>query len=323
MSITFNEVIEHELLTKNKIKYLNKKCYCGSDLVFSDDLRVMKCTNKNCIYSKLARFKLFCNMNKINISDKDLINLISKLKLISPYQMLILDTAYDNNLITKDDVANIESIIKYTKQITSKTYELYEVIRLSCIESIYEIAETLFNGYNSVEEAYNDIETNRVSFVNTRLGIKNKETTAMSVFILDRLLEYKDELIFGETLFNINKHLDRVVIVVNDNVDKFINKKDFVSYISNRYNKTVLLTSNISENTDILIKNFKSSSNKIRAAKIINNNYVAKCVNEEIMMLSDVGKPSRSSYKAIGDKILIDSEDNVINKLDKFYLKTE
>ena len=40
-------------------------------------------------------------------------------------------------------------------------------------------------------------------------------------------------------------------------------------------------------------------------------------------MLSDVGKPSRSSYKAIGDKILIDSEDNVINKLDKFYLKTE
>jgi len=319
MGITLKDVKEYNLIDKDKIKFIGTACKCGSDIVFSDSLRSLICTNRNCEYSKLHRFKLFCKELNLSISDNELLNIIKTLNLISPYQLLIIDTAVKSNMITNKDIKDLDSVIEKIAKIKKATYKLSYVVKLSFIHSLSDVAEKVFYGYNSLDEAYSDIESGRVAFLNERLGIYNTNNATLSVDIFKLLLDNKDELIFGESLFNIETNTESLRIVIGGKSTRFINNDDLVNFLRARYKKNIVLSNRVCEHTDILIQNFNTSDNKLKIAKVINNNYVAKCINNGIMQLDDVGKQTKSSYKPIGSKILIGTESEIIDKLDKFY----
>src|SRR5699024_10138515 len=83
--------------------------------------------------------------------------------------------------------------------------QLWEVVRLAGVPSIETIAYKIFNGYENLTEAYNDIEKNQVPFIAERLGLKNADGSVMAVNIYNTLLQYKDEILFGETHFTVYK----------------------------------------------------------------------------------------------------------------------
>lgn len=317
MSISITEAENNKLMSSRAISILPKKCLCGSELSFSDSLKKLQCSNTNCKAAILYRCNTFCKKTDLNITESELIGLIEKLSLITPYQLLQLDAVYKENLINKLDIQDIENVIQKLNNIKSSEYFMYQIIELSGIEEINNIAKKLFYGFNSVDEIFEEIEASRVIFFNERLGIRSSDSTIISVEIYNKVMSIQEELIFAETQFKVKKHRNVLKVVFADNnIGKFINKAELLEYLENRYEYTFLHTSNICNSTDILIKNGGVSSTKARIARTINEKHIAEQINNGSISLNDIGKFEEGKLKPIGSIIYIDTLEHILDRLD-------
>lgn len=317
MSISITEAENNKLISSKAISILPKKCLCGNELSFSDSLRKLQCANTNCKATMLHRCKVFCEKTELNITESELIRLIEKLSLITPYQLLQLDAVYNENLIDNSDIQNIESLIQKLNIIKNNEYFMYQIIELSGIEEIASIAKKLFYGFNSIDEIFEEIETSRVIFFNERLGIRSSDSTIISVEIYNKVMDIQEELIFAETQFKVKEHKNILrVVFADNNIGNFINKAELIEYLEDRYNYTILHVSNICNKTDILIKNGGISSTKARIARTINEKYIAEQINSGKISLNDIGTFEKGVLKPVGSIVYIDTLEHILDRLD-------
>lgn len=318
MSITFTDALDNNLISDNIIKMLPRKCKCGADYVFNDSLKEIQCTNKDCSESIVNRCRTFVNKTGISVSEEGLRTLITKFKMITPFQLMMLDEVYSSGLVTSNDVSNIDDIVQNIKNIKQNELLIYEIVKLCCIENISNTAERIFGGFESVSDAYDEIEAGQISFINERLGIKSSDSSIFSFEIFNELIDIKEELLFAETQFNVKKIQKKSLrIAFADNILPFVNKMELIDMLNYRFNYNFIHVVVISENTDILVKNDADGNSKTRSARLINDKFVADEMNNNRISLSDINKLVDGELKPVGCKVYVDTLDNIIDRLSK------
>lgn len=318
MSIYLNEALENEIVSSSLADIIPRHCKCGKEIVFSDSFRKAKCKSDKCAYSIINRI---CTLNDklgIGLIEEDIDKLAIKLKLSTPYQILMLDEAYKSNIIKSSDIHNIDSVIQNIENVKKNKYFVKDIVNICGIETLMKVSSSIFGGFNTVEEAYNEIERGQVSFISERLGISNQDSSILSVEIYKIINDIKDEILFGETQLNIvNEYEYRLNIAFADNVVPYINKRDYVQYINSISKYKFNHVCSISDDVDILIRNASGNSNKSRAARIINDKFVAESMNSGSLSLNDINRIDEKQLKPIGCKIYICGTDELVNRLHK------
>lgn len=307
MGITYNEVIENELINKDVISKIPRVCECGSNIEFSENLKQAYCSNNQCFYKtayKIVKVAKYLGLESITTTDA--IAICKKYKLKSPFQLVMLDEIDFKDTKIKGDILRLKE----------KTFSLATLARLIMDEDIEKVAEKLFYGYNSVDEFYSDIDEFQLPLISERLGIETMEATALSVRIYNKLNEIREEMYFGETQLKIEKDTrKRLNIVIVGRMNKFVNNGEFIHLLRKKYSKyRLILMNTVTNTTDIVICDRDKSSNKIMIANKINEESVAKNIKIGALKIEDAGKESSGVYP-LGYRIWISESDKIINKL--------
>ena len=316
MGVTFDEAIDNKLITEYTLKLLPSKCRCGANIEFNDSIRNMRCTNDNCIYKIIDRLHNFCTYNNININNSELLNIAKTLNIITPYQLLMLDEAYEHKLISSDIVTDIDNLLCDIAKLKNRPIYLYEMIAMCGLTSITNVAEQLFNGFDTVDDAFNEIEQGQLTFINERLGVKDIDNSIFSMDIYKDLVSLKEEFVFAETQLKIIKYPRVIKIAFCDNVLPFYNKRELIKYLDSKFKVKFNHVVCINDTVDILVKSFDSNNTKTRLANAINDKYRADMINSGKLEIQDLDKFNDTELKPVGKKIYIDNLDNLLNRLE-------
>jgi hypothetical protein len=317
MSISVREVLDNELMSEGTLRGIPTRCKCGAPMVFNDSLRNIQCSNKKCKYKLVSRIKRFAKITNINIDDSIALELIQYLGIVTPYQILMIDQVVEANKQSVRNIHNILEIANGIKKYKSTKHKIYEVAALCGISTIENIAKQLFEGFNSLDDVYNELDKCQVSYISDRLGIHNNDCAQFSVDIYNKLIELKDEMMFGEAQLEIDEYPNKMDIVITDNVLPFINKSEYIEFLNSKYNICFNMTTSVSDNTDILISNSTPASNKMHSATVINNRYVANEMNQNKLNLSDINKKVDGELKPLGVKVLICTSNELETRLNE------
>lgn len=322
MGISFNEVIENRLLSKEVINCIPEVCECGAEIHFTDSLRQIYCSNQRCVYKIAARLESMAKAMKVDgFGESSCQTICRTFKLISPYQVFLLEKAVESGKTC--DVPAFEKKVAAICDRSVRKVSLWEVVRLAGIPSIETTAYKIFDGYNSIAEAYNDIEAGQVPFIAEKLGLKNADSGVMAVNIYNTLINYKDELIFGETQFDIYKPTgETIYIAITGGVYGFRNKSEFIKYINDRYSGKInaMLMGSVTSSIDILIADGDTTSNKYKTAIKINEKYVENGLKSKQFSKDEIGKfADDTDLHPIGEKIFVTNSRDVLQRLDERY----
>ncbi len=270
MGISIKDVVEHGLLSQAVIECIPHTCeVCGSDIEFTDSLKQIYCPNRFCSLKIAARLESMAKAMKADGWGESTCREVCRYyKMKSPYQVFLLE----NKVAHGDGCPTVSAFDKKVYSIcdqNKRKVKLWEVVKLAGIPSIETIAYKIFDGYDSLKEAYEDIESLQVPFIAEKLGLKNADTGVLAVNVYNTLMEYRDELYFGETQFKIYKPTgETMYIAITGGVNGFANKSEFIRFINNRYNGKInaMLMNSVTHQVHALVADGDTSSNKYRTA---------------------------------------------------------
>lgn len=312
MSINYEEVENNELLDNSILKFIPKKCECGSKIHFTENLRMAYCSNDTCmckIENRVYRAAKILGMKSIGVQEAKA--LTREFEMISPFQLIMIDDEIDRTSI--DNKINIKKDIM---RIKCTSYKIYDIVRLIMIDDIEKVAYKIFAGYSSIADAYKDIDRYQVALVAERLCIKSDVSIPLAVNIYNKLQYYKDELMFSETKFNVKKEVGETYrIAIADRVNDYINNAEFIDYLrsvsTGKYN--FILVPSVDNETDILIYDKDSLDSKWYNATKINDRYTANQIESGKIELSSVGKSD--GLRKIGCKVNIIKSKELITEI--------
>ena len=328
MGITLQEVIENELVSQAVLDVIPHTCECGSPIAFTDSLRQIYCTNPRCYYKVAARLEAMAKKLRgpngeccEGWGESTCVEVCKTFKMTSPYQVFLLKKYVDNG-----GTCNVPAFEKKVNSICNpelRKVELWKIVELAGIPSVESIAYKIFGGYHSFEEAYIDIEEGQVPFIANKLGLKNSETGVMAVNVYNTLLEYKNEIIFGETQFDVYEPTGQTIYVcITGGVSGFRNKSEFIQHINKRYNGRVnaMLMNSVTTSVDILIADGDTGSNKYKTATRLNAKHIEKLLKDGTISENEIGtlKNPKDMHR-VGELIYIGNSTNVIELLDRVF----
>ena len=323
MGFTYKEVAENGLLSEEVLACIPEKCECGADIEFTGTLRQIYCSGPRCLYKIAARLEAMAKAMKVDgWGESTCITVCREFGLKSPYQVFLLEKEIEKGRTSS--VAAFDKKVAAICDREKRKVELWEVVRLGGIPGIETTAYKIFDGYDSIKEAYEDIEKGQVPFIAERLGIKNSEASVMAMRVYNTLMEYRMELEFAETQFDIYKPTGRTIrIAITGGVDGFRNKSEYIKYINNRYNGNInaMLMSSVTQQVDVLVADGGTSSNKYKTALRVNERYIEKGLRTGQFTEDEIGvlKDKRDLHR-IGEKILITDSTSLIHKLDDMFI---
>lgn len=322
MGISLAEVIENELVSADVLEYIPKTCECGAPIEFTESLRQIYCSNPRCTYKIAARLEAMAKAMKADgWGESTCVQVCKEFKLISPYQVFLLP-----NAIAGGATSSVSAFEKKVNSICNpelRRVELWEVVKLAGIPSIATIAYKIFNGYNSIAEAFVDIENGQVPFIANKLGLKRSETTVMAVSVYNTLMEYKDELLFGEKQFEIYKPTgETLYMAITGGVNGFRNKSEFISYINTKYEGKInaMLMNSVTSQVEILVADGDTNSNKFKTATRLNMKHVDSLLKSGKYTHADLEEfRNPKDLHPVGEKIFIGTSDEVLERLERAY----
>ena len=240
--------------------------------------------------------------------------------IISPYQVFQLE-----NLVKQGYGSAVPAFEKKVASICNpelRKVELWKVVELAGIPSIESIAYKIFGGYHNFTDAFKDIEAGQVPFIANKLGLKNSETSVMAVNVYKTLLEYKEEILYGERQFSIYEPAGKTMYMcITGGVAGFRNKSEFIQYINNRYSGKVnaMLMNSVTTQVELLVADGDTGSNKYKTATRLNAKYLEKGLASGQFTSDQVGTFTKDKVAAVGDLIFIGDSHEVIERLDQVF----
>ena len=101
-------------------------------------------------------------------------------------------------------------------------------------------AMKIFSGYKTLEEAYKDIESGGIAFIQKKMGLTDREgiVSVQAIKVYNSLMEYKDDLLEGVSNVVILDMSEKKTfkVVCSDQVGgRFSKKAEFYAYVNNTY----------------------------------------------------------------------------------------
>lgn len=318
MSYTREEVEINGLIRPEVLAEIPLTCDCGHPIVFTNTVRQVYCSNPRCVYKVADRLEKMAKMMKVaGFGGSTCRQICKAFKLVSPFQIFIIK---DNPSINSIGVAGISKKMEDICSNDVRSIKLWEMVKYAGIPNIGEIAYKLFNNYESIDKAFEDFERGQVALVADKLGIKGADAVVMAVKVYNTLMEYKDELRFGETQFNIIKDTGRSVqIAITGGVIGYKNKGEYVDFLNRRYNGILSIRmSGMSSEVDILIADGSSESSKYRKAIRLNEAYIEKGLKNREFTTEQIGqfRDARDMHP-VGECIMIAGHAEAIERLDR------
>lgn len=321
MALTRQQVEQYGLIDEYVLQEIPEKCECGADIVFTDTTRQIFCSNPRCTYKVAARLeKMAKDMNVDGFGEKNCIKFCKAYKMISPFQIFILNNRNDLDYIGVSSARKIMNDICADER---RNVKLWEVVKYCGIPDIDGDAAKIFSGYNSMKEAFEDIENGEVAFIADKLDIKRTEASVMAVRVYKNLMQYKDELFFGEMQFNVVKEAGKTIkMAIHNSVFGYKNKGQYVRYLNNKYSGKLnfVLSNSVSNDVDILVSEAGiDNSGKVRNATRVNARNIEDGMRKGEFTQADIGKfRNPNDLHVIGEKVLICSHDILEERLDRY-----
>lgn len=209
---------------------------CGSLMVMNESLTHLRCSNPRCKDKIIQRIKAMCqSLGVLGFGESTIEKFVDYYGVTNPLNIFNLRVGMD----LSEDISEEVSGKIISQLVKKKDFQLWEYVMIANIPGIQTSAKSIFSGYDSLEEAYNAIEAGGVPFIQGKLGIYNDgEISIMASKVYEALVEFKDDLF--ECLPDVNivsvNGLPELEVVCSDQVgDQFSTKKEFYSYVADRY----------------------------------------------------------------------------------------
>lgn len=209
---------------------------CGAPLEIRESLTGLSCSNPRCPDKVVMRIKAICqDLGILYFGESKIREFIEYYGVTNPLNVLALKSGMLISETTSEEMSE-----KITSQIEKKkNFLLWEYVMIANIPYVRTSAQKIFGDYDSLEDAYIDIETGGVDFIQGKLGITSDlETSVQAMKIYQSLMEYKEDLL--ECLVDVNiismEGKRELNVVCSDQVgDGFGTKKEFYDYINSTF----------------------------------------------------------------------------------------
>lgn len=213
---------------------------CKSPLQISETLTSLQCSNPRCSVKIRMRIKAICDALSIKDFGESRIKAFLDLYgTTNPMDMFDLQLGMQLGQGIGDTTSNnvITNILKVKNE---QSFLLWEAVRVQNLPGIQTSAQPIFNGFHSIEDAYETIEEEGVEFISDRLSNTpgEGEIGLRAIQIYETLLKFKDEVIEGVNYLNITSMQGKqeLTVVVSDQVGgDFTTKNEFYNYCRANY----------------------------------------------------------------------------------------
>lgn len=275
--ISYQDVIDNELIDDEILEYIPRHCECGGEIEFTESLKQIACNNPKCFYKVASRLESMCKSLKVDgFGESSCIKICRDLKMISPFQALLIGNR------TVDGVSSFKSKIDNLISELKKPMELWEMVALCNIPGIDSISYKLFGKYSSIEDAYKDFEKYQVPYIASLLG---NSGGVMSANIYNMLMQYKAELQFAESECNIKKlNIPKISIAISETPSGFGTKASYVARLNEILNgkASILLSNTVTKEISYLVCSPTTNTGKVKKANsLISNGANIKIVDSQ------------------------------------------
>lgn len=209
---------------------------CGSPLEISPTLTGLKCSNPRCKSKLIMRIKAMCqDMGVLYFGESAISEFIDYYSVTNPLDIFELR----EGMLINDSMSQ-EMSDKIIRQIRNNcNFLLWEFVMVANLPYVRTSARKIFQGFESLEEAYDAIEYGGVEFIQSSLGIADAgEVSVQAMKVYSSLMEYKEELFEGILNVNIKnmKGVKELNVVCSDQVGGgFAKKADFYAYVNTEF----------------------------------------------------------------------------------------
>lgn len=210
---------------------------CGAPMEIGETLTGLHCSNPRCKDKMVMRIKAVCNdLGILRFGESTIEKFIDYYDPESPMDIFELEEGMD---LAPDVSPKIS--LDVIHQIKEKNkMQLWEYVMFTNIPFVRTSARKIFQGYKNLDEAYKDIESGGIAFIQDKLGIKNDEVSIQAIKIYNNLTEYKYDLYCGIGHIQIIDMSDKIQlkVVCSDQVGgKFVKKSEFYAYVNNNFDR--------------------------------------------------------------------------------------
>lgn len=243
-------------LPERFVNSLPVKCdECDSSLVISETMTGLHCSNPRCKSKVIMRIKAICkSLGILDFGESTISKFIDYYGVTNSLDIFELQEGY----ILSDEVSEKVSN-KVIKQIEeNKNFVLWEFVQVANLPFVQTSARKIFQGYNNLTDAYEDIEEGGVDFIQDKLGISKEKVSLQALKIYTTLMEFKEDLLEGESHVNIIslEGVKELNVVCSDQVGGgFSKKSEFYAYVKSitEGRLRVNFLSSVSKNIDYLV----------------------------------------------------------------------
>lgn len=214
---------------------------CGAPTEISEVLTGLHCSNPRCPDKIVKRIQAICNSCGIlNFGEKTIESFLEYYDVHNPLQIFALRPG----MLISDEVSE-EVSDKIIAQINEKkSFSLWEYVQIANIPMVQTSAKDIFSGYQSLYDAYKDIEEGGVGFIQKKLGIaadgESQSVRAMQVYV--NLMTYKEDLFECEgdvSIIDLSDKMEINIYCSDQAGGGFKRKKDFYNEIERLFGDKV------------------------------------------------------------------------------------
>lgn len=213
---------------------------CGAATAIQESLTGLHCSNPRCPDKLVKRIKAICDsLGILNFGESTIEKFINYYGVTNPLSIFALEKGQ----MLSDEVSEKVSDSIITQIEEKKNFLLWEYVMIANLPNIQTSAKEIFQDYADLEEAYVDIESGGIDFIQGKLGIENNgELSIRAAKIYETLIEFKEDLFEYLSEVNITSLEGKVelTVVCSDQVGgAFKTKNEFYAYIDKKFGDKV------------------------------------------------------------------------------------
>lgn len=256
---------------------------CGYETLITETLTSLSCSNPHCLEKSVQRLvMLLKDLDIKSLGEAKCRQFLEYFEITNPYCIFMYEP--DDGVLYEGASPSFSD--KFYKQLSDskRRMTLSEYVKIGNLPGIRDSAHKLFGDYDSLEEFYDDLESEGITFVQDLLGIKREEdpdgwgddpVSVRAVAVYNTLVDFKEDLFEAIDYVDI-KQIDTPVfnICISTAVGfPFKSKASFVSEMNEMFGDKVHLNflGSVSRNCDFLIWSKEGGkTSKVRKAEALN-----------------------------------------------------